>query len=111
MSTKYRTSLLADFPPVKECFGCSSEWVTDQQECPDCGECLSELEVDESKKLSVWSKNLQRFVYQQLEQEKVSVNDELFQQVYELSSYLSIEGARQEMRASQEPLRLVLNDE
>ena len=105
-----RTSLLEDFPPVKQCEFCCSEWVTDLHDCPDCGSLLEEQEgICESKKLAVWAKNLQRFVHKQMSEEKVSVKDDLFQQVYELSSYLSLEAARQEMRSTQQPLKLVVN--
>lgn len=103
------TSLLEEYPPAKKCEFCESEWVTDVHDCPDCGELLEEQEVDASKKLEVWGKNLQRFVHQQMEEGKVEVNDKLFQQVYELACYLSLESELQQKRATQEPLRLVVN--
>jgi hypothetical protein len=101
-----RGSLLDSFPPTKECLGCECKLVTDSDVCGACGDTLAGT-TDPENKLAVWGTNLQQFIHQQMNSGSVTMDDQLFQQVYELAAYLQAESARQQTRIDTPPLRFI----
>ena len=102
-----RGSLLDSFPPAKVCIGCECKLVTDSDVCTACGDSL-EGGGGPQDKLGVWGENLQKFIHAQMDSGSVTMDDPLFQQVYELSAYLQAEALRQQKREDAPPLRFVI---
>jgi hypothetical protein len=98
---------LAEYANSRECLFCGKEWVQVCEQCPKCGG-LTAPHSKQGEKLRVWGEMLQGFLEKGFSADSGIMHSPVFQQLYEASHYMQIEGKRQVANESKEPFKLIL---
>jgi len=98
---------LAEYAKSRECLFCGKEWVQSCENCPGCGG-LTAPHAKHGEKLRVWGEMLQCFLEEGFSRDEGVMHSPTFQQLYEASHYMQLEGKRQVLNECGPPLKLII---